>query len=207
MDCCGRESGESAEKTRVETLDMSVSSERAIRRPPSERLKQRIWEFARGIFCYTTPWFATGWRRLITTIFAGLCSGNGRLAKSVSLARTARLDYPWRISVGRDSSIGERSWLQAQDEIVIGERVCIGEDVRIITGSHDIASSNFDLETDGIRIGNDVWIATGSTILKGVSIGEGAVVAAGSVVTKDVDPWTVIGGNPAKFIKKRVLKE
>lgn len=53
---------------------------------------------------------------------------------------------------------------------------------------------------------NSAWIATGATILQGVTIGEGAIVAAGAVVTKDVAPWTVVGGNPAKFIKKRGLR-
>ena len=51
-----------------------------------------------------------------------------------------------------------------------------------------------------------VWIATGAYVLPGVTIGEGSVVGAGSVVTKDVEPWTVVAGNPAKFIKKRELK-
>ena len=56
-------------------------------------------------------------------------------------------------------------------------------------------------------IGDGVWIGARAIILPGVTIGEGAVVAAGAVVTKDVDPWAVVGGNPAKFIKKRELSE
>ena len=57
-----------------------------------------------------------------------------------------------------------------------------------------------------IVIEDYVWIATGAMILPGVTVGEGAVVAAGSVVTKDVPPWTVVAGNPAREVKKRVLK-
>ena len=53
---------------------------------------------------------------------------------------------------------------------------------------------------------DNIWIASGAMILPGVTIGEGAVVTAGSVVVKDVEPWTVVGGNPAKMIKKRELK-
>ena len=83
--------------------------------------------------------------------------------------------------------------------------MCIGEDVRLLTGSHDIGSVHFDLVTKPISVGDAAWIATGAIILPGVTIGEGAVVAAGAVVTKDVEPWTVVGGNPAKFIKKRVI--
>ena len=57
-----------------------------------------------------------------------------------------------------------------------------------------------------ITIGDGVWLGARAIILPGVTIGEGAVVAAGAVVTKDVEPWAVVGGNPAKFIKKRELK-
>ena len=53
---------------------------------------------------------------------------------------------------------------------------------------------------------NNVWIATGAIVLPGVTIGEGAVVGAGSVVARDVPPWTVVAGNPAREIKKRVLR-
>ena len=84
--------------------------------------------------------------------------------------------------------------------------MCIGEYCKIITGDHDICSLNFDLKESSIRIQDNCWIATGAMILSGVTVGEGAVVAAGAVVTKDVEPWTVVAGNPAKFIKKRELK-
>jgi acetyltransferase-like isoleucine patch superfamily enzyme len=77
--------------------------------------------------------------------------------------------------------------------------------VKLITGSHEISSGHFDLITRPITVEDNVWIATGAMILPGVTIGEGAVVAAGAVVTKDVEPWTVVGGNPARFIKKREL--
>ena len=63
-----------------------------------------------------------------------------------------------------------------------------------------------DLITKPIMIMDNIWIASGAMILPGVTIGEGAVVTAGSVVVKDVEPWTVVGGNPAKMIKKRELK-
>lgn len=143
----------------------------------------------------------------MTTLFSFIGGRGGRLAPSVSLSRTARLDYPWNVSMGYRSSVGNHSWIYALDRITIGDNVCIGEDVRILTGSHDITSPTFDLITKPIVIEGNAWIVTGSTILPGVRIGEGAVVAAGAVVTKDVEPWTVVGGNPAKFIKKRVLAE
>ena len=64
----------------------------------------------------------------------------------------------------------------------------------------------FEITSKPITIKDNVWVATGAIVLPGVTIGAGAVVAAGSVVVKDVEPWTVVGGNPAKFIKKRELR-
>lgn len=73
----------------------------------------------------------------------------------------------------------------------------------ISNGMSPIAHKNWDVvKSAPIHIGSKAWIGTGVTILKGVTIGEGAVIGAGSVVTKDVEPWTVVGGNPAQLIKR-----
>lgn len=174
--------------------------------PCKEKLVQRIWEFSRILLCQSTPFFMRRWRRFVTCCFGRLC-GDCKISRSASLARNCRIDYPWRISIGDRSSVGAGAWAYALNEIVIGKYVCVGEDVRLLTGSHDITASSFDLVTKPITVEDNVWVATGATILPGVRIGEGAVVAAGAVVTKDVEPWTVVGGNPAKFIKKRVLAD
>lgn len=93
------------------------------------------------------------------------------------------------------------------DKICIGEKTCIGKDVYLLTGSHDVSSPYFRLITKPINIGSCCWLTTGVTVLPGVSIGDGCVVSANSTLAKDVDPWTIVGGNPAKFIKKRMIKD
>ena len=132
--------------------------------------------------------------------FAG---GGANIHQYAYIARNCRIDYPWNVSIGESSSIGSGAWVYALDKITLGKNVCIGEDVRLITGSHDISSPQFDLVTKPITINDNVWVATGAIILPGVTIGEGAVVAAGAVVTKDVPPWIVVGGNPASVLKVR----
>lgn len=174
-------------------------------RPWKEKLVQRVWEIARVILCYTTPFFMRKWRRGVTEIFARICGGGRNMHNYASLARNCRIDYPWNVSIGALSSIGSGAWIYALDKITIGKNVCVGEDARLITGSHDVSSAHFGLVTKPIAIDDNVWIATGAIVLPGVTIGEGAVVAAGAVVTKDVEPWTVVGGNPARFIKKRTI--
>ena len=75
----------------------------------------------------------------------------------------------------------------------------------LCTASHDIRSQVFELQTKPVVVGDCAWICARATVLPGVTIGEGSVVAAGALVTKDTEPWTVVGGNPAKAIGKRQI--
>ncbi len=88
-------------------------------------------------------------------------------------------------------------------QIRIGCDVSIGPEASILTLGHDPQSSKFADKGGDVIIGDRCWIAYRAIILPGVKIGEGAVVGAGSVVTKDIEPYTVVAGNPARFIKKR----
>ena len=173
-------------------------------RPAVEKLLQRLWECARLFLWRVSLWFAHGWRRFWGRFFAYLGGGKG-ISRMACFMPKARVDYPWNVSIGH-SSVDNGAWVYALAKITIGDNVCIGEDVRLLTGTHDLESATFDLIIKPIDIGDNVWIATGAIILPGVKIGEGAVVAAGAVVAKDVEPWTVVGGNLAKVIKKRVLR-
>lgn len=107
-----------------------------------------------------------------------------------------------RISQG--TFIGKNSQMFLHNTIDIQENVVINDGVIILTGSHDIKDPNWPLITKQVLIKRYAWIATNATILPGVIIGEGAVVGAGSVVSKNVPDFTVVAGNPAKVVSKRV---
>ncbi len=175
--------------------------------PRREKIVQRLWELTRPLLFNFSLWFARKWRLRIIRCVARIGGGKTMLSESISLARKCRIDYPWRLRMDEKSSLGDGAWAYCLDNISIGKNCCIGEDVRLLTGSHDITSPHFNLVTKPIMIHDNVWIATGAIILPGVTIGEGAVVAAGAVVTKDVEAWTVVGGNPAKAIKERKIIE
>jgi acetyltransferase-like isoleucine patch superfamily enzyme len=109
----------------------------------------------------------------------------------------------YEISIGNSSSIGRRCFLDGRGGLTIGNNVSISPDVHIITASHDMNTREFKAIRKAVTIQDYAWIGTRATIIPGVTIGTGAVVAAGAVVTKDVAPYTVVGGNPAKYIKDR----
>ncbi len=118
----------------------------------------------------------------------------------------AEIRAPYNLQIGKGSIIGDKSILDARNKIEIGENVNFSSNVRIWTEQHDhrdpffrcTSTSNFK-----VVIGDRVWIGPDVTILHGVTIGEGAVVAAGSVVTKNVLPYAIVAGIPAKKIGDR----
>jgi len=128
----------------------------------------------------------------------------GAKVKKPEIARTAKIFAPWNLIMPY-GCIGPRVELYNKTTIEICDGAIVSQDSYLCTASHDISDDRMKLVLRPIYIGSNAWIASHAIILPGVTIGEGAVVAAGAVVTKDVEPWTVVGGNPAKFIKKREL--
>lgn len=175
---------------------------RTAQKPPLEKLVQRLWAALSWWIYRLSPWFMHRYRICWARLFGG-----SKISWGAGIARTAQIDYPWNLSLKGGSSIGERTWVYCLDRIEIGFNCCVGDGVRLLTGTHDVQSPSFDLVTKPIKIGNNVWIATGAIILPGISIGDGAVIAAGAVVTKDVKPWSIVAGNPAHYIKTRTLVE
>jgi acetyltransferase-like isoleucine patch superfamily enzyme len=114
-----------------------------------------------------------------------------------------RFFHPWGVHIGHHSIVGNDAFLDGRFDLTIGNNVNIAGEVRIYTLEHDIASPTFGGSGGPVTIQDWVYIGTRVTILPGVKIGEGAVIASGAVVTKDVAPWTLVGGVPAKFIKNR----
>jgi acetyltransferase-like isoleucine patch superfamily enzyme len=112
----------------------------------------------------------------------------------------------YKLSIGEGTIIGDRSILDARRGLIIGKNVNFGSNVSIWTDQHDYNDSYFKCNSDesyAVRIEDRAWIGPNVTILHSVTIGEGAVVAAGAVVTKDVEPYTLVGGIPAKKIGDR----
>lgn len=130
-----------------------------------------------------------------------------QVASTVNINRTAIIDHPWNLKMGHLSSLGDNSWAYCLDKITIGKKCCIGKDVYLLTGSHDVTDKNFELVTKPIVIKDGSWISTGAYILPGVIINEFSVVAAQSVVVKSTEAFSINGGNPAKFLKERIIKE
>jgi acetyltransferase-like isoleucine patch superfamily enzyme len=126
-----------------------------------------------------------------------------RIGKNSFIMKHVYIMTPQQLTIGDYSHINRGCTLDARGTIKIGNNVSVSHNVSIMSGSHDCNSVNFRGRFLPIRIDDYVWIGTGAIILQGVTIGKGAVVCAGAVVTKDVDPYDVVAGIPAKTIKQR----
>ncbi|MEP3478673.1 MAG: acyltransferase [Fuerstiella sp.] len=112
-----------------------------------------------------------------------------------------------RVTLGNNNVVNFGCLLDGRKyDIRIGDNVSIGPEATILTLGHDPQSSNFEDSGGDVVVGDRAWIGYRALVMPGVVIGEGAVVAAGSVVTKNVDPYTIVAGIPAKAIGTRNME-
>ncbi len=114
--------------------------------------------------------------------------------------------FPWNLTVGEWSALGEDVLIYNLGPITIGEKVTISHRAHLCAGTHDYTRPDMPLLKPPIVVGDQAWVCAEAFVGPGVSIGEGAVIGARAVVVKDVAPWTVVAGNPAREIKKRETK-
>jgi maltose O-acetyltransferase len=114
-----------------------------------------------------------------------------------------RFKAPWGVHIGHNTWLGADAFLDGRSGVYIGNNVSIGDQLLIVTKEHDINSPTFEGVGGPVIIEDRAFLGSRVTILPEVRIGAGAVVASGAVVVKDVEPWTLVGGVPAKFIKRR----
>lgn len=129
-----------------------------------------------------------------------------KIGKGSAIHTGARFYNPSNITIGKDTIIGEGTVLDGRDSLSIGNHVDLASEVMIYNAQHDINSEDFRAVTAPVEIEDYVFIGPRVIILPGVKIGRGAVVGAGAVVTKDVEPFSVVGGIPAKQISERENK-
>lgn len=141
------------------------------------------------------------WRRLILKLFGAI------IGKQVHLYPTCKITMPWKLQMGDHSCLGDGVICYNIGGVKIGAHSTVSQYSHLCSSSHNYIKPNMPQTFAPIVIEDQVWIAADAFVALGVTIGQGAVVGARSVVTKDVAPWTVVAGNPAKFIKKREIKE
>lgn len=125
------------------------------------------------------------------------------ISEKVAIYGQNEFRNPAGLTIGEGSSIGHRCILDARKNLTIGRNVTLGTEVMIWSLHHDYNDKHFRAVGKPVVIADYVWLGSRCIVLPGVTVGSGAVVAAGAVVTKDVLPFHVVGGIPAKTISRR----
>ena len=126
---------------------------------------------------------------------------DGSIPDGLGIFTPTQIDFPKQITFGKHVFINHDFTAMSIGGIEFGDRVQIGPHVTIVTDNHDLMN-RYVLKCRKVVIGNNVWIGAAVSIMPGVHVGENAVIAGGAVVTKDVPANTVVGGNPAKIIRR-----
>jgi acetyltransferase-like isoleucine patch superfamily enzyme len=143
-------------------------------------------------------------RRRARRLYASL----GGLGRSVRIARVQTVLCPERIRVGNNVLIHAGAYLDAEGGLTIGNNFVASSNLHVLTSVHNYEAPELLPWDEGkhlrpVVFGDNVWAGLNVIVLPGVTVGEGAVLAAGAVVTKDVPPCAVVGGNPARVLKYR----
>lgn len=125
------------------------------------------------------------------------------IAEGSSIHMKCSFDCAANLTIGKDTVINPRCRLDNRGKIIIGQNVSISQEVIILTADHDVDTVDFAGRNLAVHIEDYVWIGTRALVLPGVRIGKGALIAAGALVTKDVMPYAVVAGVPARTIKTR----
>lgn len=128
-----------------------------------------------------------------------------RIGRNVTIKPQVKITFPWKLDIGDHVWLGEECWLLNLERIAIGSHVCISQRAFLCTGSHNYKLPTFDLITQPIVVEDGAWIGAGCWVGPGVTVGNHAVLAAGAVAAKDLEPAGIYRGNPAEFVRTRIM--
>jgi putative colanic acid biosynthesis acetyltransferase WcaF len=178
-------------------LDLTNYKNRHTFRSKVERF---LWSIVWVLFFRLTPVRSfRRWRIFLLRLFGA------NIGENCLIFPSCKVWLPRNLEVGNYVAISENVNCYSVNRIVIGNSVTISREAFLCCASHDITSPIMELVHKPIIIESEAWVAARAFIGPGVKVGQGAVVAACAVVTRDVNDWTVVAGNPATYIKKRSI--
>lgn len=169
--------------------------------PLSNRLLRAVWGFIYVVFFRTSPRPFHAWRAFLLRCFGA------KLGKKCHIYGRARIWAPWNLTCGDRATIGDEAIVYNPAPVTMGSHAIISQQSYLCGAMHDYEDPKFPSIALRISIGSYAWICARATVQPGVSVGDGAVLALGAVATRDLEPWMVYAGVPARRVKPRLLRE
>ena len=178
---------------------LDIERNRAARKyEPGALVRRVLWGLGHYLFRYS-PRLLYGWRRFLLRLFGAT------VGRNVRIHNTATIYFPWNLSVGDWSSVGEHAMIYNLGPVRIGEKVTVSQQAHLCAGTHDASDPTMPLQKPPIAVGDQAWICADAFVGPGVTVAEGAVVGARAVAVNDVEAWTIVAGNPARVVGDRDL--
>ncbi len=161
-----------------------------------------VWHFVNALFFENSLNPSSGLKIALLRLFGA------KVGRGVIVKPGVNIKHPWFLTVGDNTWIGERVWLDNTfAPITLGPNVCLSQGVYLCTGNHDWTDPAFGLLERPLTIDAGAWIGAGAKVLPGARVASHAVVAGGAVLSKPTEPYTIYAGNPASAVKTRVIGE
>ncbi|WP_314917290.1 putative colanic acid biosynthesis acetyltransferase [Pseudomonas helleri] len=160
----------------------------------------QLWWLTQACLFSTSPQFMYSWRNFLLRLFGA------KIGEKVIIRPSARITYPWKLTIGDNSWVGDHVDLYTLGEINIGKNSVISQRSYLCTGSHDFTEASFPIYAKPIIIHDGVWLATDVFVAPGVTIHKNSVIGARSSVFTNLPEGFVYIGTPAKPIKPREPK-
>jgi len=164
------------------------------------KIRRILWAGVEATLFHCSFHTMNRWRCFLLRLFGA------KIGKRCVIRRTVRVYYPWLLEMGDMCIVGDKAELYNLGKITLGDRSMVSQEAYLCAGTHDYTQASLPLLRVPVTIGKEAWVCARAFIGPGVTVGEGAVVAACAVAVKNVDPWMIVGGNPAKVIKRRELR-
>lgn len=167
---------------------------------PANKLGRVVWGIVWLLLFRPSPRPMHAWRRLLLRRFGA------RLGRGAKVFSSARIWAPWNLTLHEFATLSPDVDCYCVAPVTIGAHATVSQYAHLCTASHDISDPHMRLTYKPIVVADQAWVCAGAFVGPGVTIGQGAVVGARGVVTRDVPAWTIVAGNPAREIRKRVLR-
>ena len=163
-------------------------------------LKQTLWYFVNALLVRAS------WNPFMGIKIVLLKMFGAKIGKGLVIKNNVCIKFPWKLTLGDNVWLGEGCWIDNLDKVTIGNNVCISQGALLLTGNHDYTSKSFDYRNAPIIVEDGAWIGAKAVVCPGVTVRSHAVLTVASIVTKEMEAYGIYQGNPAKIIRKRIIK-
>lgn len=176
---------------------LQIAANRQARKWTHKELALRaLWSLSVPLF-RLSPRPLWAWRRFLLRLFGA------NIGRDVHVHPTAVVTIPWNLEISDFASVGDGVRIYNLGRVTIGRSATVSQHAHLCAGTHDYTRADFPLIKAPIDVGEGAWVCADAFVGPAVTIGAYAVLAARAVAVQNVEPWTIVGGNPAKFIRTR----